>query len=280
VYATIAETATEVGLTWSGHVSNLVGLYAALEHGQTTIDHLDNVIEAMIGDREAVANLGLFDLPALASQIDESRIEEVVGAIRAAGAAVVPTEVLWETFLGGRSGAEMVPMRPELTYWLVEGRQGVGQGVNQWIAQADQRRDALASPEAGQVVIELRRRLIQALYDAGVPVLLGTDSPQVFSVPGFSIHREMAVMVESGLTPYQVLHSGTKAVADFYGADDFGLVAEGHRADLVLLHANPFDDIANFADNDGVMVNGRWISRDQIDARLADIRALMAGMGQ
>jgi len=279
VYAAIASTANEVGITFSGHVSNLVGLYSALQQGQTTIDHLDNFIEAMIDDREAVEAAGLFDLPALVSQIDESKIGEVVAATVEAGAGVVPTEVLWETFLGGRTGEEMIATRPELRYWLPEGRQGLGQGVTQWSEQADQRRAALPSPDAGQPVIELRRRLIKELHDAGVPVLLGTDSPQVFSVPGFSIHHEMRVMVESGLTPYEVLHSGTKAVADFYGAGDFGTVAPGQRADLVLLNANPLEDVTNFADNAGVMANGRWIPRAEIDARLAEIEAMMATGG-
>ncbi len=279
VYATIAATGREVGITWSGHVSNLVGLYSALDQGQTTIDHLDNFIEAMIEDREAVASAGLFDLPRLVPQIDDSKIDEVIAATVEAGAGVVPTEVLWETFLGGRSGAEMIAARPELRYWIQEGRPGIGRGVSQWAAQADQRREALPSPDAGEPVVALRRRLIKELYDAGVPVLLGTDSPQVFSVPGFSIHHEMRVMIDSGLTPFQVLHAGTSAVADFYGADDFGTVAEGQRADLVLLNANPLDDIGNFADSAGVMVNGRWIPRHLIDARLAEIEAMMAAMG-
>ena len=128
-------------------------------------------------------------------------------------------------------------------------------------------------------MIELRRRLIKELHDAGVPVLLGTDSPQIFSVPGFSIHREMQVMVDSGLTPFQVLYSGTKAVADFLGAEDYGQVAEGQRADLVLLNANPLDDIGHFADSAGVMVNGQWLSRTDIDARLAEIESLMEALG-
>lgn len=279
VYTAIAETAKDVGLTWSGHVSNLVGLYAALEQGQSTVDHLDNYIEAMIEDREAVASLGFLDLPRVVPQIDEAKIGDVVAATVQAGAGVVPTQVLWETFFGGRSGAETLAARPETRYWVRQSLPGVASGVNQWAQQTDRRVEALASPDSGRPVIELRRRLIKALHDAGVPVLLGTDSPQVFSVPGFSIHREMQVMVDSGLTPFQVLYSGTGAVADFFGAEDFGRVAEGQRADLVLLNANPLDDIGNFAESAGVMVNGRWLARGQIDARLAEIEALMAAMG-
>ena len=86
-------------------------------------------------------------------------------------------------------------------------------------------------------------------------------------------------MVESGLTPFQVLHSGSAAVADFLGAEDFGRVAEGQRADLVLLNANPLDDIGHFADSAGVMVNGLWLSRSDIDARLSEIESLMEALG-
>lgn len=279
VYSAIAKTATEVGLTWSGHVSNLVGLYSALEQGQSTIDHLDNYIEAMIEDRDALASLGFMDVPRLMAQVDEAKIGEVVAATLEAGAGVVPTEVLWETFFGGRSGSEVLAARPETRYWVRQSIPGVASGVNRWAQQTDRMSGALSSPEAGRPVIEMRRRLVKELHDAGVSVLLGTDSPQVFSVPGFSIHREMQVMVDSGLTPFQVLHGGTKAVADFLGAEHFGQVAEGQRADLVLLNANPLDDIAHFADSAGVMVNGRWLPRGEIDAQLAEIESLMAGMG-
>ena len=279
VFSAIAETAAEVGLTFSGHVSNLVGLYSALEQGQSTIDHLDNYIEAMIDDPEVVAELGLLELPSVMSQVDEAKLGDVIAATVEAGAGVVPTEALWETFLGGRSGADFLAEMPETRYWVRESIPGVASGVNRWAQQTDGRSAALPSPDAGRPVIELRRRLIKELYDAGVPVLLGTDSPQVFSVPGFSIHREMQVMVESGLTPYQVLHAGTAAVADFLGAEDFGRIAEGQRADLVLLNANPLDDIGHFADSAGVMVNGVWLSRSDIDERLDAIEALMEELG-
>ncbi len=279
VFSAIAETAAEAGLTFSGHVSNRVGLYSALEQGQSTIDHLDNYIEAMIDDPEVVAELGLLELPNVMSQVDEAKVGDVIAATVEAGAGVVPTEVLWETFLGGRSGADILAELPETRYWVRDSIPGVASGVNRWVQQTDGRSAALPQPDAGWPVIEMRRRLIKELHDAGVPVLLGTDSPQIFSVPGFSIHREMQVMVESGLTPYQVLHAGTAAVADFLGAEDFGRVAVGQRADLVLLNANPLDDIGHFADSDGVMVNGVWLSRSDIDARLAEIEALMEALG-
>ena len=146
--------------------------------------------------------------------------------------------------------------------------------VEQWTSGTTQRvADFGQDPDAIANILALRRRVLKALFDAGARVLLGTDSPQIFSVPGFSIHHEMQLMVDSGLTPYQVLRAGTRAVAEFYNAtDEYGSVAVGQRADLVLLNVSPLDDIANFADTAGVMVNGQWVPRSLIDERLADIR--------
>ncbi len=136
------------------------------------------------------------------------------------------------------------------------------------------RGSARIDPEAVANILRLRRRVLKALHDAGVPVLLGTDSPQIFSVPGFSIHHEMQVMVESGLTPYAVLYAGTRAVAEFNDETwDYGSVAVGQRADLVLLESDPTVDIANFAERAGVMVNGQWLTEQEIQAELAAIEA-------
>ena len=110
---------------------------------------------------------------------------------------------------------------------------------------------------------------MQALHEGGVSILLGTDSPQIFSVPGFSMHREMALWVELGMTPYEVLETGTRHVAAYFDAtDDFGAVAVGHRADLLLLTEKPIYDIRKVAKRAGGMVNGRWIGEDAIQARL------------
>lgn len=274
VYAAIAATAREVGLPFAGHVTNYVGLLDALEQGQQTIDHMDNFLEAMVPDRDAVAELGLFDQARIAARIDTSKIDEVVAATLASGAGVVPTEYLWETFLGWRSGDEMIAAHPEVRYMPVATVAGWKNTVDGGLSQR------AADPRAAEPIIELRRRVMRALYEAGVPVLLGTDSPQVFSVPGFSIHHEMRVMVESGFTPYEVLYTGTRAVAEFYGAEaEYGSVAVGQRADLVLLNADPSSDVANFADRAGVMVNGRWLSEDEIQAELAAIAARAAAAG-
>ena len=197
--------------------------------------------------------------------IDEGRIPELVEATRSARAWVVPTMVLWETaFYSDRTAAQIRIQRPEVRYMPPE-------TVEEWERAVDERL-AVSDPETNRQVSALRRTILTALHAGGVPILLGTDSPQIFSVPGFAMHHEMALWVEIGMTPYQVLETGTRRVAEYFDAmDDFGSVAVGHRADLLLLTANPIADIGNVASRAGVMVNGRWIPERQIQDRLADI---------
>jgi imidazolonepropionase-like amidohydrolase len=127
-------------------------------------------------------------------------------------------------------------------------------------------------PEAVRRLAALRRRILMALHRGGARVLLGTDSPQVFNVPGFSIHREMALYVEVGMTPYEVLAAGTRVVGDFLDGSS-GTIEEGKRADLILVLGNPLEDIGHVARRAGVMVRGEWIPEEAIQERLEAIAA-------
>ncbi len=262
----VADMAREVGIPFGGHVPDEVGLLQALEAGQVSIDHLDNYIEALVPEEQRPAeHAGVFGVGELLPLVDEDRLPALVVATRAAGAWVVPTMVLWETaFFGAWSSAELRGERPELRYVPPE-------LMVQW-AQAIDDRLAGADRVANRQVRELRRRILRALVDGGARILLGTDSPQIFSVPGFSLHHEMALWVDNGMTPYEVLETGTRRVAEYYDAtDDFGSVDVGHRADLLLLNANPIEDIDNVAKRAGVMANGRWFPEAEIQRRLVDM---------
>ena len=266
VFDAMAAAAAEAGLPFGGRVPDAVGLRRALAAGQVSIDHLDNAVEALVpADPGPARGDGLLGAGALLDQADLALLPDLVDAVRAAGAAVVPAMVLRESvFLGDRSAAELRAARPEVRYMPPE-------TVAQWERAVDERAGA-ADPETNRRIAALRRRILQALHEGGVPVLLGTDSPRTFSVPGFSAHREMALWVENGMTPYEVLEAGTRLVAEhFDAADDFGTVEVGRRADLLLLTANPIDDVAHAARRAGVMVNGRWWPEARIQERLAGI---------
>jgi hypothetical protein len=108
--------------------------------------------------------------------------------------------------------------------------------------------------------------------------MMGTDSPQLFDVPGFALHREIAVMSEAGMTKQQILESGTATVGRYVTdhlkiTRSFGTVSVGQRADLVLLGSNPLDDLDNLNDRVGVMIRGRWVPKAEIDSGLAALAA-------
>jgi imidazolonepropionase-like amidohydrolase len=245
VYEAIARTAREVGLPWGGHVSVHVGVPGALSARQSTIDHLDDYVDAI--------------------ERDETRIPAIVRATRAAGVAMVPTMPLWEV-LRGLHSPESMNDRPELAYAPPQIRQ-------RWANQA-RSAQSNTTPEAARREIDLRNKILKAMSDNGVAILLGTDAPQAYSVPGFSLQREMETMVAAGMTPFQVLQSGSINVARYYKTDnETGTIAVGRRADLLLVDGNPLQDIRNMARKSGVMVRGRWLPWSEIQQRLDQLAA-------
>ncbi len=251
-YDAMAKTAKEVGIRFAGHVPADVGLIHALEMGQETIDHVDGYIEYLNGD---------------AGPVDEAKLADVVRRTKAAGAWIVPTMALWETLIGYAELDSLAAM-PELKY-------ASPQQVEQWKAA---HRNRLNQPnfdrkKAGLIATN-RMRILKALREGGVRILLGTDAPQQFSVPGFSIHREMALMGKCGFTPYQIIQSGTKNVGDYFkGKDNFGTIEAGKRADLILVEGNPLKDVASIAKRAGVMARGRWLPESEIRRKLDETAA-------
>lgn len=247
-YDAMADAAAEAGMRFGGHVPADVGLVHAIRRGQDTFDHVDGYVEALDGDQ---------------GPVDAAALADLVRQTREAGAAVVPTMALWEV-LYGTADLDALAAYPELAY--VSDDQ-----VQRWTSAA-QRSAAAADPVASRHVIDNRVRILAALHAGGAQILMGTDAPQLFSVPGFSLHRELPYLVEAGMTPYEILASGTTAVGAYFAASDtFGSIAPGHRADLVLLDADPLADAAHLQQIGGVMVRGRWMPRAEIDRRLAAI---------
>jgi imidazolonepropionase-like amidohydrolase len=118
-----------------------------------------------------------------------------------------------------------------------------------------------------------RSTLLRQMQAGGVGILLGADSPQILNVPGIATHQELAAVVKAGLTPYEALVSGTRNVAVYFGTDkDEGTVARGMRANLLLVNANPLQDVTRTLDRFGVVHNGTWHDRAALDAMLAGLR--------
>ena len=251
-YDAMARAAREEGIRFAGHVPADVGLVHALEMGQETIDHVDGYVE----------HLGADGAP-----LDEARLGEVVRLTKRSGAWIVPTMALWETLLGV-TGIETLLGYPELKY--MPARQ-----VQAW-EKAHRARQGSPQFDRGRAeqTAANRKRILKALHGGGVPVIFGTDAPQQFSVPGFSVHREMALMLEAGMTPYEVILTATRNAGEYHrNKARFGTVAAGSRADLLLVSGNPLKDLSNVARRAGVMARGRWLAEDEIQKRLASIAA-------
>lgn len=278
-YDSVAAVAAQVGISLGGHVPAAVGVERALEVRQATIDHLDGYLLAAVDDAMKAR---------IESPTDTVKPGEVFRAVRPdrmralakrtkdQGVWNVPTMYLWENFNSSKSGEE-IARNEEMKY-------APRQWVNGWINQKRNRDNAVANAGISQadaaLEVSLRRQMLKILAEEGAPLLMGTDSPQMFNVPGYALHRELHVAVEAGLTPYQVLESGSKNVGRYVRevlgkSDNFGTVAPGQRADLILLDGNPLQDIDNLERLSGVMVRGRWVSGEEISRGLSELEQRM-----
>lgn len=262
----LVEAGAEEGLPLAGHVPDEVGLLAALEAGVVTIDHLDNYVEEMVPEDEREDIAPLWGVASVAEYAEVDRLEALIEATLDSGVAQVPTMVLWETFFGEKSPEDIREATPEVRY-MPEGT------ASQWEEGLAQLRETIGHPEGAARVVALRREIFQALHEADAEFLMGTDSPQLFSVPGFQNHREMALWHELGMSPAEVIRTATWNVARHFDEQNVaGSVAENHRADLILFEANPLQDLAAIQEERaGVMRAGEWLPEEEIQNRLEEI---------
>ena len=264
-FAAIAAAANELGMRFAGHVPVAVGLDNALASGMASIDHLDGYMAALMPPHyDASGGYGGFFDILLAGDVEEQRIPDLAAATAAAGTWTVPTETLVEQLINAVPASEL-RSRVEMRYVPAA-------TVGRWAqAKERQRQERGFSDEIAAKAIRIRRTLIRALHDAGVGILLGSDAPQVFNVPGFSLHRELELMVAAGLTPFEALEAGTVNAARFLGLRT-GVIATGREADLVVLDSNPLVDISSTRRVHGVMLRGNWYSATDREALLERFR--------
>jgi len=266
-FEALAETANALEMPYAGHVPVAAGVSRALELNMASIDHLDGYLAALLpANSDGSGGYGGFFDVLLADELETGRIADIARETADSNTWNVPTEILVELRVDDTPVSELRNW-PEMRYMPAA-------TVQRW---TDDKASVVAAsdfdPEVAALAVEIRRRLILELHRAGAGLLLGSDSPQVFSVPGFSIHRELDVLVDAGLTPYEALRTGTVAVDQFLHSNT-GIVTVGRAADLMLLDANPLVDIRNSRRIHGVMVRGQWYSAatlaDKLEPYLGD----------
>jgi hypothetical protein len=264
----LAEEAHSRGYTFGGLIPDAVGLRYALATGISVVDHMDGYLQEVVSDdlRTRLQNGERVPLRTLLEGVVGRKTRAMAAHTRSSDTWVVPTLHAWENLHS--------PLPVDSFLALPEMRYVGSRTTSEWVRQS-----ALAPQvDAGtaELLTAARRRIFRALVMAGAGVLMGTDSPYLFHVPGFGLRHEIRSMEDAGLTPYEVLVTGTRNVAEFARREllesgDFGIIAAGNRADLLLLRGNPFESLDHLWDQEGIMVRGRWISREEIDGRLARI---------
>ncbi|HUR10090.1 MAG TPA: amidohydrolase family protein [Flavitalea sp.] len=262
-FDSIAATAKAVHIPFAGHVPFAVGIWHALTSGYTTIDHMDGFVEGLVPGIETMSEqeTGLFGLY-ISQMADTTKIPALLKGLRENQVWVVPTQSLAERWFAPDKDAESLSRMPEMKYMSQA-------TLSNWV-QTKENMMRNARYKAGDVnhLIQLRRKLIYACNNYGVGLLLGSDAPQVFNVPGFSAHHELQYLVDAGLTPYEALRTATSNVGVFLKREDLGTIAIGSVSDLLLLEGNPLEDISQTRNIAGVMLGKKWMSKEFIVTEL------------
>jgi imidazolonepropionase-like amidohydrolase len=252
----IVEAAGTRRLPVAGHVPRAVGLDAALASHLSSIEHLADYASAIEADDSPFKGKGHWSKRYLSAPVDPSRLLDVARRQSAAGVASVPTLIQPKRELLRQAEISDMLARPEVGYLPGNARRQWEAMSKRISARLDDEDWALAA--AGETH---RRQVVAALKAAGVRLLIGTDTPNPFVVPGFSVHDELALAVEAGLSPAEALAASTREAARFLAATSWGTIERGKSADLLLLDDDPFASIANTQRIHGVMVRGVWLDR-------------------
>jgi imidazolonepropionase-like amidohydrolase len=250
-YKAIVAEAAEQRLPVMGHVPRAVGLAGAIEAHQKSLEHFSSFMRAALPDGMMQADLSMEEI---LTRADLNKLPTIAEAVAAAGSWVCPTVV-------------QVQMDSDPKLWEKE-RSFVPSGV---VDRYKESGKLIPFPPQGPAAKPFALALVRALHEKRAGLLAGTDAYKLNVIPGFSLLQELKYFVEAGLSPYEAIKAGTRDAARFLNQEnEFGTVAVGRRAELILLSANPLDDVGNVAKRTGVMLRGEWLTEEKLQRRLRD----------
>ena len=251
-YYAIARRARERKIAFAGHVSRTIGARAASDSGQRSIEHLLG-IPAPCTPAESIALMPRFNVQGALGRCSSENLTSLYALFVRNNTWVTPTftaayEIAaWpKREVPGDSLAKYLP-----------------DALRRFVAQLFPMPDSIppGADSVGRAMLAKRMRQVATMNRAGVRILTGTDAPLRNSPPGFGLHEEMKMLVEAGMSPFEVLRAATWEPSRYFSADSIGTVEKGKVADLVLLDANPIADIRNTRKIAAVIANGRLVAR-------------------
>ena len=279
-YFAVADESAKQAIPFVGHVPYSVSVREAATAGQKSIEHLTGILLACSSQEDELRAQGLAALgkrdyaayqklgPQIMSTYDPAKAGALFLQLAKSNTWQVPTLVWTET--NSRIDDADLQSDPRLKYVPASVR-------GQW--DPAKLREKTSPEEFAALKAEAARdvELVKAMHGAGVRFMAGSDGPDPYVYPGFSLHDELEWLVKSGFTPLQALQSATFNPALFMSKmDKYGVVELQRVADLVLLDANPLDDIRNTRKIFGVVVGGKYYSRRDLDTMLQQVEKLAA----
>jgi len=270
-YFALVDEAHKQNITFVGHLPYQVRASEASDAGQRSIEHLDGIAiacskkeQSLIKELQPGHYLEKMRLVVEAIRsFDGAQCQALLAQFKKNNTWQVPTLTLHRGF--GWMNDSHFTSDPRLAYMSGDVR-------HRWQPENDFRfrRWSPQEFELHRGLFDADKQIVGLMFRAGVPLLAGTDAMNPYCLPGFSLHDELALLVESGLTPLAALQSATLRPAEFFArTEEFGVVAPGKRADLVLLAADPLADIHNTTQIQAVWHQGKYFDRAALDALLA-----------
>lgn len=270
LYRVILEEAAEVGIPVAGHVPRGVSLTEAARAGQRGLEHAaPSLLEACatpqdVADARASIESGGVSayLVGLVDAFDPDACGPLVDAFRASGSWFSPTVLVNSNNVVNPNPRTVMEADERMRYLVPRTRR-------RWDAEADEQTLDAATWSRFADYFDALFRAVALLADRGVPLLAGSDAPNLLAYPGSGLHDELGLLVEAGLSPAKALAAATSEAARYLGREEeLGRVAPGMLADLVLLDANPLTDVANTRRIRAVMSRGRLYDRARLDSLL------------
>jgi len=267
-YDIIAEAEAR-GLKTTGHMPMSANLLEGIERGLDGNEHLYYVLKACspLADSLTAEGLGYGMLPIITNTYDPALADSVYRIMADRDVYVTPTMHIGETLA---QLAEVDHTNDELLAYIGPGIQRTYQG---------RLRSAIRAAETGNTsradFVARTQTMLKPMYEAGVPIVAGSDCGPFnsFVYPGLSIHQELQQFVDAGLTPREALETATRSGPVFFGrSDDYGAVAPGKIADLLILDRNPLEDIANTRAIKAVVKGGTLRDQPDLDVLLQGVR--------